>query len=61
MNLENVLGNIQTDDANLFHGRLLCSGSRHLYLGTLDAVGGRPRHRLRTNDGRLPGWRLLIP
>jgi hypothetical protein len=29
-----MLRNIHADDANLSHGRLLCSGLRHLYLGT---------------------------
>ncbi len=48
MRLKDVLGEIQTDSANLFHGRLL----RVLFntsLWHIDAVGGRPPHHPLTN------------
>jgi hypothetical protein len=47
VNLKRVLPKIQTNHANLRHGRSLCAGTnRHFQFGTHDAVGGRPPHHL---------------
>ncbi len=52
MRLETVLRQIDPDDANFAHGRLLLQGvERTTTLAHLDAVGGRrPSHRLRSDD-----------
>jgi transposase len=46
--LEHVLRQIQTDGANLFHGRLPSSGSQQPPPWHVDAVGGRPPHHCKT-------------
>src|SRR5215471_19775662 len=40
MNLEHVLRDVQTDRANLLHGRLLSVAVRHRHLGTQMPSGG---------------------
>ena len=44
MNVKNVLGDIETDYANLRHGRLPLSGAEHIHFGTSMPSAGRPPH-----------------
>jgi hypothetical protein len=47
MSLENPLGDIQPDCANLFHGRSPFMWFLTITLWHIDAVGGRPPHHIR--------------
>src|SRR5579871_1581681 len=44
VNVKNVLGDIETDYANLRHGRLPLSGAQHIHFGTSMPSAGRPPH-----------------
>jgi transposase len=46
MSLENPLGDIQPDCANLFHGRSPFKWFLTTTLWHIDAVGGRPPHQI---------------
>jgi hypothetical protein len=56
MRLKDILAQIQTNDANFSHGRLLFRGSLTPLPWHIDAVGGRPPHR--TPVSRAGSWFL---